>query len=133
VSSSKEEVLAVSGVIKSELKVDNDENLETLLAPQQRDRCNTWPRQLQAGSPAPSPPYSTHSPLQPLPSVTEDETKEQEEDDFSPSSSLGSYKSKPNARRNPWGNSSYADLITMVSSTDTNLADCYCAGYTECP
>ena len=49
VSSSKEEVMAVSGVIKSELKVDNDENLETLLAPQQRDRCNTWPRQLQAG------------------------------------------------------------------------------------
>ena len=53
--------------------------------------------------------------------------------DFSPSSSIGSYKSKPNARRNPWGNSSYADLITMVGSTDTNLADCYCAGYTECP
>ena len=34
--------------------------------------------------------------------------------DFSPSSSLGSYKSKPNTRRNPWGNSSYADLITKV-------------------
>ena len=48
VSSSKEEVMAVSGVIKSESKVDNDENLETLLCPQQRDRCNTWPRQLQA-------------------------------------------------------------------------------------
>ena len=45
VSSSKEEVLAVSGVIKSELKV----NQESLLCPQQRDRCNTWPRQLQAG------------------------------------------------------------------------------------
>ena len=29
-------------------------------------------------SPAPSPPYSTHSPLQPLPSVTEDDTKDEE-------------------------------------------------------
>ena len=46
--SSDEEVMAVSGVIKSESKDDNDENLETVLAPQQRDRCNTWPRQLQA-------------------------------------------------------------------------------------
>ena len=48
VSSSKEDVIAGSGVIKSESKVDHDENLETLLCPQQRDRCNTWPRQLQA-------------------------------------------------------------------------------------
>ena len=31
-------------------------------------------------SPVPAPPYSTHSPLQHLPSVTEDDTKEQEED-----------------------------------------------------
>ena len=31
-------------------------------------------------SPVPSPPYSTHSPLQHLPSVTEDDTKEHEED-----------------------------------------------------
>ena len=46
--SSSDEVMAVSGVIKSESKVDPDENLETLLCPQQRDRCNTWPRQLQA-------------------------------------------------------------------------------------
>jgi len=122
-SAGNEEVMAVSGVIKSELKVDNDQNIETLLCPQQRDRCNTWPRQFQAVSPVPSPPYSTHSPLQHLPSVTEDDTKEQEEDDFSPSSSIGSYKSKPNARRNPWGNSSYADLITMAiqSAPDRRL------------
>merc|ERR1719187_912794 len=114
--------MAVSKVIKSESKVDSDENLETL-CPQLRDRCNTWPRQLQAVSPAPSPPYSSHSPGQALPSVTEDDPKEEEEDDFSPSSSIGSYKSKPNARRNPWGNSSYADLITMAiqSAPDRRL------------
>ena len=53
--------------------------------------------------------------------------------DFSPSSSIGSYKSKPNARRNPWGNSSYADLITMVGIANTTLAEYTCAGYTECP
>jgi len=122
VSSSDDEVMAVSKVIKSESKVDSDENLETL-CPQLRDRCNTWPRQLQAVSPAPSPPYSNHSPGQALPSVTEDDPKEEEEDDFSPSSSIGSYKSKPNARRNPWGNSSYADLITMAiqSAPDRRL------------
>ena len=47
-SAGNEEVMAVSGVIKSELKVENDQNIETLLCPQQRDRCNTWPRQFQA-------------------------------------------------------------------------------------
>lgn len=116
---SDEEVNGVSKVIKSEPNVDPDE-----MCPQQRDRCNTWPRQMQGGSPAPSPPYSSNSPGQALPSVTEDDSKEdEEEDDFSPSSSLGSYKSKPNARRNPWGNSSYADLITMAiqSAPDRRL------------
>ena len=44
VSSSDRKEMAVNGVIKLESK----ENLETLLSPQQRDRCNTWPRQLQA-------------------------------------------------------------------------------------
>jgi hypothetical protein len=119
VSSSDDEV---SQGIKCESRVESDENLETL-SPQQRDRCNTWPRQLQEASPAPSPPYSSHSPGQALPSVTEDDFKEEEEDDFSPSSSIGSYKSKPNARRNPWGNSSYADLITMAiqSAPDRRL------------
>ena len=44
VSSSDRKEMAVSGVIKLESK----KNVETLLSPQQRDRCNTWPRQLQA-------------------------------------------------------------------------------------
>ena len=43
VSSSDDEV---SQGIKCESRVESDENLETL-SPQQRDRCNTWPRQLQ--------------------------------------------------------------------------------------
>ena len=43
VSSSDKDEMAVRCVIKSESK----ENLETLFCPQQRDRCNTWPRQLQ--------------------------------------------------------------------------------------
>ena len=45
---SDEEVNGVNKVIKSESNVDNDENVETL-CPQQRDRCNTWPRQMQGG------------------------------------------------------------------------------------
>jgi hypothetical protein len=36
----------VNKVIKSESNIENDENVETL-CPQQRDRCNTWPRQMQ--------------------------------------------------------------------------------------
>ena len=44
VSFSDRKGMAVSGVIKLESK----ENVETLLCPKQRDRCNTWPRQLQA-------------------------------------------------------------------------------------
>ena len=43
VRSSEKEDMAVRCVIKSESK----ENLGTLFCPQQRDRCNTWPRQLQ--------------------------------------------------------------------------------------
>merc|ERR1711892_352912 len=121
-SATEEEMQSDNKAIKLEVNVDNEENTEPL-CPQQRDRCNTWPGQVQGGSPAPSPPYSNHSPGQALPSVTEDESKEEEEDDLSPSSPLGSYKSKTNARRNPWGNSSYADLITMAiqSAPDRRL------------
>merc|ERR1711892_161278 len=90
-SATEEEMQSENNAIKLEVNVDNDEKAEPL-CPQQRNRCNTWPRQVQGGSPAPSPPYSSHSPGQALPRVIEDESKEEEEDDFSPSSSQGSYK-----------------------------------------
>jgi len=114
----------VHPIIESESTVKQEDILETI-CPQQRDRCNTWPRQVQGGasSSSSSPTYSSNSPSQPLPSVTEDEAQEEEEDEFSTTSSMGSFKSKSNARRNPWGNSSYADLITMAiqSAPDRRL------------
>merc|ERR1711892_217482 len=92
VSACIEQVLSVNKDIKREASAGNVENAEPL-CPQQRDRCNTWPRQIQAGSSAPSSPHSCNSPGQTLPIVTEDDSKEEEED----ASTLGSYKSKPNA------------------------------------
>ena len=43
-----EAVHSVNKDIKHEANVDNDENTEPY-CPQQRDRCNTWPRQIQGG------------------------------------------------------------------------------------
>ena len=43
-----EAVHSLNKDIKREADVDNDENTEPY-CPQQRDRCNTWPRQVQGG------------------------------------------------------------------------------------
>ena len=48
VSGSDEEGHSMNKAIKHEPNVDNDENAEPM-CPQQRDRCNTWPRKIQGG------------------------------------------------------------------------------------
>ena len=47
-SATEEKMQSENKAIKLEVNVDNDENAEPL-CPQQRDRCNTWPRQVQGG------------------------------------------------------------------------------------
>jgi len=81
--------------------------------PQQRNRCNTWPRKEQERTvpDSYSPPPSTCYPGQALSCVSEEDAREEEDDD---NSSENSFKCVPSGRRNPWGNSSYADLITQA-------------------
>ena len=47
-SATEEVMQSENKAIKLEANVNNDENAEPL-CPQQRDRCNTWPRQVQGG------------------------------------------------------------------------------------
>eukprot|EP00092_Neocalanus_flemingeri_P011607 GFUD01012508.1.p1 GENE.GFUD01012508.1~~GFUD01012508.1.p1 ORF type:complete len:620 (+),score=154.60 GFUD01012508.1:86-1945(+) len=114
-----------NNVITRENSLDRDE--KGSLYPLQRDRCNTWPRQIQerTATADSSPPHTSSYPVQALACVSEEDTKKEEveEDDYFVSSNTDSYKSATSGRRNPWGNYSYADLITeaIQSSPDRRL------------
>jgi len=91
-------------------------NKKDIFSPQPRDRCNTWPRKEQerTGNNSGSPSIPACYPGQALSCVSEEDAKEKEEDVDSLRSSVDSYKCVQSGRRNPWGNLSYADLITQA-------------------
>ena len=97
----------VTATIKEEPLEEEQEELEEVgedFSPLQRSRCNTWPRRRLAGGGGVK--------EEGLPLVCEEGREEGEEREEENSSLLPLPKS--NSRRNPWGNFSYAELITQV-------------------
>jgi len=94
--------------------VDSESDQSDGVSPLQRDRCNTWPRLLESETATvPSQP-SWHSPhsgagLACVTEETEPHSLSQTEHVREGNSVYG--------RRNPWGNQSYADLITQAISS----------------
>merc|ERR550532_80247 len=103
-----------------QIKVEAEEDPSVSDSPRQRDRCNTWPRLLlesNCASSSTSPPHWSHAspPGTCLAAVTE-ETE--------PPVSLSQCEavSQGNSvygRKNPWGNHSYADLISQAISSSS--------------
>jgi len=92
--------------IKEEpLEEENEEGRDDF-APQQRSRCNTWPRRgLGEGVGVKE---------EGLPLVCEEEGRGEDAEEGEQREAIYLPTPKSNARRNPWGNFSYADLITQA-------------------
>jgi len=89
-------------------QVSDDSDQCEGVSPLQRDRCNTWPRLLESEqtwhSPHPGPALASVNEETEAATVSQTETASH--------GNNGGY-----GRRNPWGNQSYADLITQAISS----------------
>merc|ERR550539_1896229 len=102
-----------------QIKVEAEEDPSLSVSPRQRDRCNTWPRLLLESNCVSSPSTSTSPPhWQPSPPGTGLACVTEETEPLSPRQ--GETLTQGNSvygRKNPWGNHSYADLISQAISS----------------